>query len=316
LTDDFLSRADKSFKTPLLLPNGGLLSSTGVLDHAPFAARIFLDHVAAYERANHASFTVLPYLNGYSPDDHAHAANLRLDLNDPSVRANIVAECERYVSPGVPGSYVSGAGRAFDGIVMDIEPAGGPLFFASLKALMADIRASFDRRGLQNKKIGVAAPQYTARTPKPNWGWDSSDYYYMARYVDYIIAMTYDSGLTDESRYAPWMKDQTTLILQSVSGSAWGFDASHPKPTNGVKVLIGLPGFYTSTKAHDPKIENVSHGAPGVLDGLALLSPMDSTSLSYFQGAVMFSHDGGADDSMYARYNTDWHWWIEGWLGR
>jgi hypothetical protein len=315
LIDDFLPGAGKSFKTPLLFPNGGLLGSKGILDHAPYAARIFLDRVSAYETANRTKFTIMPYLNAYSPDDHAHAADLRVDLNDPSVRANIVAECERYVSPRAPGSYVAGAGRAFDGIVMDIEPAGGSAFFASFKTLLADIRAAFDRMGLKEKKIGVTAPQYTARNPKPDWGWDSSDYYYIGKYVDYIIAMTYDSGLTDESKYQPWMKDQTTHILQAVSGSAWKFDASHPKPTNGVKVLIGLPGFYTSTRAHDPKVENVSHGAPGILEGLSLLVSTDRTSPGYFQGAVMFSHDGGADDSMYARYMADWRSWVESWLG-
>jgi hypothetical protein len=316
LTDDFLARAHKSFKTPLLFPNGGLLSSKGMLDHAPYAARIFLDRVGAYERAKNTSFTVMPYLNGYSPDDHSHAADLTLDLNDPSVRANIVAECKRYVSSRVPGSYVAGAARAFDGIVMDIEPAGGPLFYACLKALMADIRETFDRMGLKDKKIGIAAPQYTARTPKPTWGWDSSDYYYMAKYVDYLIAMTYDSGLTVESKYEPWLKDQTIHILQAVSGSAWKFDASHPQPTSGVKVLIGLPGFYASTKAHDPKVENVSDGAPGIRESLSMLTSTDGVSLGYFQGAVMFSHDGGADDSAYARYNADWRSWVESWLGK
>jgi hypothetical protein len=314
LTDDFLAKANKIYKTTLLFPNGGLLSSMGVLDHGPGAARIFLDRVSAYEAANRVTFTLMPYLNGYSPDDHAHAANLRLDLNNPAVRANIVAECGRYVSNKTPASYVTGLGRAFDGIVLDIEPAGDPLFLASFKILVADIRASFDHAGLKNKKIGVAAPQFTARSPKPNWGWDSSDYYYIARYVNYIVAMTYDSGLTDESRYQPWLKDQTARILQAVSGSSWRFDSSHPQPANGVRVLIGLPGFYTVTRAHNPDVENVAHGAPGILDALASLQSTDRTSLSYFQGAVMFSHDGGANDSIYARYDKDWAWWSEYWL--
>jgi len=316
LTNDFLSKADKLYKTPLLFPNGGLLSSMGVLDHAPYAAKLFLDQASAYQTANRTTFTIMPYLNGYSLEDHAHAAKLRLDLNDPAVRANVVAECAKYVSNKAPGSYVAGAARAFDGVVIDIEPAGDPAFFPSLKTLMADIRVSFDRAGLRNKKIGVAAPQYTGRSPKPNWGWDSSDYYYIARYVNYVIAMTYDSSLTDESRYRPWMSEQTTHILQAVSGAAWRFDTGHPRPTSGVRVLIGLPGFYSVTKAHNPEIESVAHGAAGIRDGLSLLQPTDRVSLGYFQGAVMFSHDGGAGDSQYARYDKDWRWWTEYWLGR
>jgi len=316
LTDDFLAKADRFYKAPVLFPNGGLLSSMGVLDHAPGAANIFLDHVGRYEAGRGVSFTVMPYLNGYSVDDTAHTANLRLDLSNPAVRANIVAECERHVSTTAPGSYVRGSRRVFDGIVLDIEPAGSPVFFASFKLLLADIRAGFDGMGLRNKKIGIAAPQYTARTPKPNWGWSESDYYYIGKYVNYVIAMTYDSGLTEESKYQAWMTDQTTHILRAVSGAAWNFDAAHPRPNNGARVLIGLPGFHTTTKAHNPAVETVANGAPGILGALSRLQSTDPTSVSYFQGAVMFSHDGGAADSMYARYDTDWLSWSKYWLGQ
>lgn len=154
LTNDFLARADKLYKTPLLFPNGGLLSSTGVLDHAPYAAKLFLDEVSAYETANRTTFTIMPYLNGYSPADHSHAANLRLDLNDPAVRANVVAECTRYVSNKVPGSYVAGAARSFDGVVIDVEPAGDPAFFLPSRhslpilALLSIARVSGTRRSV------------------------------------------------------------------------------------------------------------------------------------------------------------------------
>ena len=314
LTDELLPKADKSYKVSLLFPNGGLLDSAGVLDHEPFAVKIFLDEVNAYETANHVTFTLMPYLNAYSPQDTAHATNLRLDLHNQTVRAHIVAECGKYVSASVPGSYVKGSKRAFDGIVFDIEPAGDPAFFASFKNLLAEVRASFDHTGLRNKKIAVAAPQYTDRNPKPNWGWNSSDYYYIARYVNYVIAMTYDSGLKDESKYQPWMRDQTTSILQGVSGAAWNFDPNHPEPTNGVKVLIGLPGFHTATKAHYPDVEDVAHGAPGILEGLSFLQSKDPISFSYFQGATMYTHDGGSADSIYARYDKDWLWWKKYWL--
>lgn len=316
LTEDFLPKVNKFYKTPFLFPNGGLLTSTGLLDHAPDAAGIFAHRVGVYEGVKGIEFTVMPYLSGYSLQDTAHAANLRLDLSKAEVRANIVAECLRYVSNRVPGGYVRSLLkeplREFDGVVIDIEPAGDPAFFASLKKLMEEIRFAFDAKGLTEKKIGVAAPQYTAKTPKPNWGWNASDYYYMARYVDYVIAMTYDSGL-DKPEYQSWMADQTTHILQAVSGAAWGFDKAHPQPIHHVKVFLGLPGFYTQTRAHDPKVENVAQGAPGILAGLAATH---AKSRQYFQGAAMYAHDGGAASSMYARYDQDWSWWLKDWLGR
>jgi hypothetical protein len=317
LTTDFVDKADKLYKVRALFPNGGLLDSAGRLDHASSAAKIFLDNVSSYEHVNRMSFTLMPTLNGYSPQDTVHPANLRLDLENPAVRARIVTECERYVSANVPGSYVAGSARAFDGIILDLEPAGNPAFLASLKILLGEIRASFDRIGFRNKRIGFAAPQYTDRVPKPNGGWNASDYYYMAKYLNYVIAMTYDSGLQDDSKYRQWMSDQTTHILQAVSGAAWNFDTTHPRPTNGVRVLIGLPGYYTITKAHNPDVENVAHGAPGVLDGLSLLALLnDRVSLGHFQGAAMYAHDGGAADSIFARYDRDWAWWRTYWLGQ
>jgi hypothetical protein len=314
LTDEFLSKADKFYKTPLLFPNGGLLTSSGMLDHAPGAAVLFLNHVAAYESGNQAAFILMPYLNGYSLQDGSHPANQRLDLDNPSVRANIVAECGRHISAKVLGSYIQGSRRAFDGIMLDIEPAGDRSFLRSLKTLLTEIRASFDGMGLRNKKIGFAAPQHTDKVPKPNWGWDSSDYYYLARYVDYVVAMTYDSGLK-KAEYQSWIENQTTQILEAVSGAAWNFDNDQPRPTNGAKVLIGLPGYWTRTAAHDPGIENVAYGAPGVLAALSHLHSSDHTSIGYFQGTAMFSHDGGAEESLYARYGKDWWWWLQHWLG-
>ena len=312
LTDNFLARADKFFKTPMLFPNGGLLTSAGLLDHEPGAVSIFLDHLRDYELQKHVRFTVMPYLSGYSPQDTAHAADLRLDLSKAEVRKNIVEECLRYVSRHASGSYVRESPREFDGVVIDIEPAGDPAFFASLKKLMEEIRFAFDVKGLTEKKVGVATPQYTSKMPKPNWGWNSSDYYYMAKYVNYVIAMTYDSGL-DKPEYQSWMADQTIHILQAVSGATWKFDELHLQPSNDVKVLIGLPGFYTQTKAHNPKVENVAQGAPGILAGL---TAVDAKSRKYFQGAAMYAHDGGAPFSAYARYNQDWYWWLKYWMGR
>jgi hypothetical protein len=316
MTDDFVRRAYEVYKVRLLFPNAGLLNSDGTLDHAPFSANIFLEHVNAYERAKGTTFTLMPYLNAYSFQDAAHAANLRVNLEDRAVRARIVGECGKYVSATVAGSYVKESKRVFDGVVLDIEPGGNPAFLASLKTLLTEIRASFARMGMANNKIGLAAPQYTKRVPKPDWGWDASDYHSLAGYVDYVIAMTYDSGLKDESKYRLWMKDQATHILQAVSGATWNFDAAHAAPTSAVKVLIGLPGFYTVTKAHDPEVENVAHGAPGILEALAQLRSQDRTTLGYFQGVTMYIHDGGDADSIFARYDKDWTEWRTFWLDK
>jgi hypothetical protein len=159
----------------------------------------------------------MPYLNGYSMQDAAHQPNLRLDLGSPLVRRQIVAECLRYVSMNSNGSYVRGAKRAFDGVVLDIEPAGDASFFISLKLMLSELRDCFDKQGLNKKKVGIAAPQHTARAPKTRLG---MGFVRLAEYVNYLVAMTYDSGVTDPLQYQAWMADQTVHILQAVYGSA------------------------------------------------------------------------------------------------
>lgn len=58
LTDDFARKAHALYNVRLLIPNGGLLNSTGTLDHDPFAVKIFLDHVDAYEDAKGVRFAL------------------------------------------------------------------------------------------------------------------------------------------------------------------------------------------------------------------------------------------------------------------
>jgi hypothetical protein len=112
------------------------------------------------------------------------------------------------------------------------------------------------------------------------------------------------------------MRAQTKDILQAVSGARWGFDASHPAPTHGVKVMIGFPATWTDTATHDHEAENIISGAAGVFEGLKdLEDASDTISLSYFLGADVYLQNGGDDTSMYARYSSDWAWFRQYWLG-
>jgi hypothetical protein len=47
-----------------------------------------------------------------------------------------------------------------------------------------------------------------------------------------------------------------------------------------------------------------------------MLASIDRVSLSFFAGATMYAHDGGAADSIFARYDRDWVWWQKYWLGQ
>ena len=100
-------------------------------------------------------------------------------------------------------------------------------------------------------------------------------------------AMTYDSGVASSSQYQTWIAGQTTRILRAVSGGAWSLDGKHVRldgkhvpPRNELKVLIGLPGFYTATNAHNLEFENAASGALGVRTALSSLKRDDPKSLN------------------------------------
>lgn len=316
-TDDWAAKS-AIYKCPMWFPQAGTIdpANHGVLLHPPTSAQNFLKHVAAYESAHRVSFRLMAVLNGDAQS---------LDWSDSALESNIVADCGKYLSATVPGSYVTGSPRAFDGCVIDIEPSGTPAVHSRLKTLVVALRASAPFRD-GTKKIGIAAPKLKNPKSASGWDWNPSDYYYMGKFVDYILAMTYDSGSTSWQSYQTWMAAQTSDILRSVSGARWKYDANHPKQASGVKVLLGIPGWYPpTTNPHDPSVENAKFAAPGILSGVTSLAGTDSVSPEYLLGAFMFQHDGGFftyDDSKgnvtpspFALYRTDWWWWGKYWLG-
>jgi len=306
ITDDWAARAVPTYQVPIWLPQAGTMDpgNAGLLENPPTSAVTFLNH-------SPTSVTLLAVLNGDAT---------KVDLGDPTVQANIVADCGRFLSTTVPGSYVTGASRTFDGCALDIEPAGDPTVYANIKAIVIALRHSPAFNG-NGKRIGIAAPQL--QNPNTVWSWNSSDYYYMGEYVDYILAMTYDTRLTSASAYSSWIAEQTDSILVAVSGARWGYDANHPQEASGVHVLMGMPAYSTPSATHDPSAENVKSATAGVRSGASAIQS-DPISAGYLLGAFMFQHDGGqstftstsgtVEPSPFALYSADWAWWRADWL--
>jgi hypothetical protein len=266
----------------------------------------FLNALNQWETANSHRFNVLAWVNGtLVPGD----ANY-LDVSDVTTRQTIVGECTKFVSSAVSGSYVAGAARVFDGVQIDVEPSGlDSTRFDHLKALMQEIHIAL--ASYPGSLTSFTAPKYGTTN---QWWWSPTFFYYMARHVDILAAMTYDSGLTSGSDYQNWMTDQTTSILRAVSGKFWTNDAAHPLPVNGVKAIIGFPAF-PGTAHHDVKVENIKQAAPGVDAALQRLQSEGDPSGDYFQGAAVFLHTDGTGKDGYASKSTDWWWFGHYWLG-
>lgn len=296
------SNLQYDYATNRLFVNCGTINSSGQLSGgASTVSQIgaFLNAIKTWEDSNPSySFQVFAYLNGTLDSTNANF----IDVSNATVRANLAAESSKFTSTGASGSYISGASREFDGVLIDFEPAGGTSTIATtqfnnLKTTMDQIRTAIG----SGKLTAFAAPQYSA-TSSSAWSWSPTFYYYMALHVNYIIAMTYDSDSTTGPAYQSWIEQQTVNILQAVSGEYWT-DGSHSAPTNGVQVLFGFPAYPNNPPNHYAAAENVQYAASGVASGLATL---DTRALDTFGAAAVYLTTDGSGSDGYASWATDW----------
>lgn len=283
--------------------NVGSIDPTGKLKGRVSNAVNFLNTLNGWEERNNYHFKVLAWLNANRP---------KVDVTNPSVRANMVEECGKLVSTNAPNSYIAGANRAFDGIQLDYEPCGpADNVFDSLVSFFDQVHAKFAAGGLGNKLTSFTSEKYG--TNNSEWVWSPQYYYDMAPHLDLLCAMTYDSGIKIGSEYQDWMEYQTTNVLRAVSGKWWNNDAQHPPPTNHPKVMIGFPAFPNS-KWHTNTAENIVFASSGVKAALADLSKRGDNSAGYFDGAAVYAYSDGTGTNGYSNIATDWRWFQEHWL--
>ncbi|MDB5084159.1 MAG: hypothetical protein JWN30_1045 [Bacilli bacterium] len=304
LVPDLANKMQNTYKVSSWFNNAGTLTSAGSINKASTElaqVKNYMNAVKTYENANGFTFKVYAWLS---------ADSSVVDLSNATVRSAIVEECKKLTSTTEPGSYVSGANRAFDGVMMDIEPSGNnDTLFNNYKQLMDDIK-----NGIGSSKLtGVAA--HKLGTSASRWYWSPSYYYDMGRHVNVIVDMAYDTGLTAGTAYQGWMQAQVKSTMDAVSGKTWNNDANHPVPTNGIKVFIGLPAYPVNSN-HNLSVENMQYGAQGLVAGITdLLNDSTDNSEAYFQGAAVYLHSNGSGSDGYAGWNTDWYDYGHYWLG-
>jgi hypothetical protein len=201
-----------------------------------------------------------------------------LDLARPGTRAHLVAAASALLALG------------FDGINLDTEPvhSGDPGYLALLDALHTLTRA-------HGRVLSVAVPQTDPLPPlrllagtltgHPKW-WSRAYLAAVARRVDQIDVMAYDSGMPLRSLFAGYLAQQTTLAL-----------AAAP-PT--VDVLIGLPAYREDNLGHHSAAETVPAALHGIRAGLAA-SPLHGRPF----GVALYA-DYSASDADWTAYRQDW----------
>ncbi|GAA1946387.1 glycosyl hydrolase family 18 protein [Kitasatospora viridis] len=201
-----------------------------------------------------------------------------MHLDDPAVRARVVASARQVLDAG------------FDGVHYDLEPlqSGSAGYLDLLDATRAVTSA-------RHAELSVATPQIDplpglhavagALTGHPKW-WSQEYFGQVARRVDQIAVMSYDTAMPVQSLYQGYVAQQTELALQVVPGS--------------VDLLMGLPAYWDDTWGHRGSAETVPAAVRGVRAGLSAQAPGRQNF-----GVAVYA-DFSATDRDWESYRRDW----------
>ncbi|MFG1621026.1 hypothetical protein [Kribbella sp. NPDC049227] len=190
-----------------------------------------------------------------------------VDLDDPAVRTRVVASAKAVLDQG------------FQGIHYDFEPvkSGSEGFLAVLDATRA-----------LGVPLSVAAAQIDPlwqlhRIPIDKW-WSQEYFGEVARRVEQIAVMSYDTAMPLESLYGGYVAKQTKLALEATPAST--------------DLLMGLPAYWESNPSHWGHAETVEAAVRGARLGLG-------TSDRQNFGLAMYV-DFTATSANWAAYRDGW----------
>jgi len=176
----------------------------------------------------------------------------------------------------------------FDGVQFDMEPvsSGDPGYLDLLRAAHALTQS-------RHKILSVAADQVEPlpglRVPA-QWAaghphfWSAGYLGALARDVDEVAMMTYDTGMPTAATYAGLVRQETGIALRAIP--------------RGVHLLIGLPAYRTGEAGHT-NAETVANAIRGVR--LALGSATQPKNV----GVALYA-DYSATPADWSSYRADW----------
>lgn len=196
---------------------------------------------------------------------------------DPPTRAMIAQFCRDLVGQ-----------HGFDGVHLDPEPIlSGD---AEVLALLDQVRAALG----PGPTLSIATRRIWPLWPSLSWplvgvwAWRGDYYREVARRVDQVALMTYDSGLPQPLLYRWWGRGQVVALTQALDG----LDA---------EVFIGLPTSEEATRTHRPQAENMTSGLLGLVDGLN-----DQAARPDVLSGVAIYPYWETDEAEWAAYETAW----------
>ncbi|WP_433162380.1 hypothetical protein [Kribbella sp. CA-247076] len=202
--------------------------------------------------------------------------NPGMDLDDATVRTRVVASSAAVLDQG------------FQGIHFDFEPVHSGS--AGFLAVLDETQVLTEQRGVP---LSVAAAQLEplwrvnalplALTGEGKW-WSQEYFAEVARRVEQIAVMSYDTAMPLESLYGGYVAQQTALALEATPAST--------------DLLMGLPAYWESNPSHWGHAETVTAAVRGARLALG------SSDRQNF-GLAMYV-DFTATDADWAAYRDGW----------
>lgn len=203
-----------------------------------------------------------------------------LDLDDETIRASIVKECENMLAAG------------FDGIHYDIEPIIHE--DTAFLDLLEETRTQIG----DDAPISVATDEWQPKLISDVVGiiideeiesyWQTEYFQETAEIADQIVVMTYDTSLKDPMHYE-WLVEQQTIYLTQI---LQGYDT---------ELLVGIPTYEDDKESFDPAVENMETGLNGIIQGLN----NKRTKGEVFTGVAIYSN-WETDTSEWNIYQEIW----------
>ncbi|MEU3933654.1 glycosyl hydrolase family 18 protein [Streptomyces sp. NPDC029044] len=199
-------------------------------------------------------------------------------LNDRDTRAAVVRSARQVLDTG------------YEGIHLDLEPmpSDDRDFLTLLDALRRETRSRDAQLSVAAHQIDPLPALHTVFglfTEHPKW-WSQEFFGQVARRVDQIAVMTYDTAQPLEGTYGGYVAQQTSLALEVT-----------PPSTD---LLMGLPFYYESNFDHWGHAETVPAAVRGVRLGL---SRTDADRANF--GVALYI-DFAATEADWRAYKEDW----------
>ena len=176
-----------------------------------------------------------------------------LNLEDPAVRANVVAASETVVSLGLGG------------LSLDFEPYPTSRGYLTL---LSEIDAAFARRGFTGR-LAIVAPASVGR-------WSPSYIEEITPLVGQLDPLFYDSERSTAAAYEQWVREG--LAYYSAHSAA------------GTRLIPDLPS-YGPNKWHDPAAENLGTATTAIEGALSEGSRVNGAGIFWWWG-FYFNEEG------------------------